>query len=342
MSHAVNDAIAALVRVIYLMDRGLLTAQKVRAFGRAADIVARLEADELEARVEAGTLTELDGIGPSTSEVITQAVRGEPVTRIEKLEAETAIEPGVGGAIRERLRGDCHSHTVWSDGGATVETMSRAAQALGHEYLVITDHSPRLTVAHGLSRERLLAQLDEIDDVNQRLAPFRVLRGMEVDIFEDGSLDMDDDVLARLDVVVASAHSKLSMDAGAMTRRFVVAIANPHVDVIGHCTGRKLVGRGRSQSRFDAEVVFAAAKQFDTAVEINCRPERLDPPRRLLRLAAEWEVPLTISTDAHAPGQLEWQAYGCARAAECGIDPERIMNTRSVDDLLEWTAAHAA
>jgi putative hydrolase len=210
--------------------------------------------------------------------------------------------------------------------------------ALGHDYLVVTDHSPRLTIAHGLNRERLLQQLDEIEVLNEQLAPFRILTGMEVDILEDGALDQDEDLLERLDVVVASVHSKLRMPAQDMTRRMVMAVASPHVDILGHCTGRKVVGSGRPQSQFDADIVFAACAQFGTAVEINCRPERQDPPEELLQLALDWDCRISIDTDAHAPGQLEWQAYGCDKAAKMGIEPDRIINTLPADDLLAWTA----
>jgi putative hydrolase len=218
--------------------------------------------------------------------------------------------------------------------------MAQAARALGHEYLVLTDHSARLTVAHGLSRDRLLRQLDVVAGLNRQLDPFRILTGMEVDILEDGSLDADDDVLERLEVVVGSVHSKLKMDAPAMTRRMVAAIASPHVDILGHCTGRLVSGK-RGESAFDADMVFAACAQTGTAVEINCRPERLDPPRRLLRLAAEWGCLFSIDTDAHAPGQLDWQPYGCARAQEAGLEPDRIVNTRDVGGLLDWAGSHA-
>ena len=125
-----------------------------------------------------------------------------------------------------------------------------------------------------------------------------------------------------------------------MTRRMVAAVASPHMDILGHCTGRIVVGRGRPESSFDAEMVFAAARQFDKAVEINCRPERLDPPKRLLRLAVEMGCKVSIDTDAHAPGQLEWQPYGCERAAECEVPAESIVNARPADDLLAWTASH--
>ncbi len=335
-------ALAGLTEAVRLMDRGLAPRQKVAAFTRAAQVIEGLEADEVAARVAASTLTELDGIGPSTSSVISDSVLRRPSAYLAKLEASSVVDPGVGGPIRELLKGDCHSHTLWSDGGATVEQMARAAMALGHEYLVVTDHSPRLTVAHGLSPERLASQLDEIAEVNARLAPFRILTGMEVDILVDGSLDLADELLARLDVVVASVHSKLSMAEAEMTRRMVMAVANPHVDILGHCTGRKVVGTGRAQSRFDADLVFAACAQFDTAVEINCRPERQDPPEELLALALEWGCWISIDTDAHAPGQLEWQPYGCDKAVRCGVDPARIVNTWEADELLSWTGSHAA
>ena len=234
----------------------------------------------------------------------------------------------------------CHPPTNWSAGAARLETMARTAIELGHEYMVLTDHSARLTVAHGLSRERLLQQIEVVDELNARLAPFRILQGIEVDIFEDGSLDCDDDLLARLDVVVASVHSKLRMERQPMTERMVLAVANPHVDILGHCTGRKVVGKGRPESTFDPEIVFMACKQFDTAVEINCRPERLDPPRRLLKMAVEFGCRFSIDSDAHAPGQLDWQPHGCDRAAECEVPFESIVNTMPADNLLEWAGSH--
>lgn len=343
------DPVAALERIVYLMDRDLAPSQKVRAFANAADVIRAMEPDEVAHLVKTGRITELDGIGASTGGVINEAVAGKVPARLTKLEAETVIEPGEGAELREALRGDCHSHSLWSDGGAPIDTMARTARELGHEYLVLTDHSPRLTIAHGLSPERLREQIAEVDALNTTYAeeaeagdaePFQVLTGMEVDILEDGSLDMDDDLLEQLDVVVASVHSKLSMERSYMTQRMVMAVANPHVDVLGHCTGRKVVGRGRKPSTFDAEIVFAACAQFDTAVEINCRPERQDPPEELLALALEWDCWISIDTDAHAPGQLEWQAYGCDKAARMGVEAERIVNTWTASELVEWAGSH--
>lgn len=340
----------ALERIAYLLDRHLADRRRSAAYLRAADVVRSLDAEELRGLVRAGRVTDLPGIGKSTGGVITDVLSGRQPPQLVELERTTVIEPGPGAELRAALRGDCHSHSTWSDGGASIGAMARAARALGHEYLVLTDHSPRLTVANGLNRDRLRAQRDEIDGVNAELAPFRVLQGLEVDIFEDGSLDMDDDVLAELDVVVASAHSKLRLDRDAMTRRLVAAVANPHTDILGHCTNRRLAGVGdgrleptgvsRQQSDFDAEVVFAACARFDTAVEINCRPERQDPPDELLALALEWGCTVSIGSDAHAPGQLEWVTYGCDRAARHGIDPDRIVNIRTADELLDWAAGH--
>mgnify|MGYP001375515063 CR=1 FL=1 len=331
----------ALDRVVYLLDRDLAEGRRVAAYAKARDWARDVGDDEVVRLHRAGELLEVPGIGKSTGQVISLAVDGGIHDHLDALEAETAIDPGEGEGVRAALRGDCHSHTTWSDGGASTEAMARTAMALGHEYLVVTDHSPRLTVAHGLNRERLLQQLDEIERLNEELAPFRILTGIEVDILPDGSLDQDADLLERLDVVVASVHSKLRMPEPEMTRRMVLAAASPHVDILGHCTGRKLVGGGRPQSQFDADIVFAACARFGTAVEINCRPERQDPPEELLALALEWDCRISIDTDAHAPGQLEWLAYGCDKAARLGIEPDRIVNTMEAEDLVAWTSTHA-
>jgi putative hydrolase len=243
--------------------------------------------------------------------------------------------------VRAALRGDLHLHSDWSDGGHTIEAMARHAAELGHEYLALTDHSPQLTVAKGLSPERLREQLEIVAGLNAELAPFRILTGIEVDILDDGSLDQEPELLAQLDVVVASVHSKLRMDAQPMTDRMVAALASPHVDILGHCTGRLIVGRGRPESTFDPDLVFAAAAHFDKAVEINSRPERLDPPMRLLQLVVDAGCKVSVDSDAHATWQLDWQPYGCHRAAEASVPIDRIVNTWPADDLLAWTASHA-
>ncbi len=219
--------------------------------------------------------------------------------------------------------------------------MAEAARDLGHDYMVLTDHSPRLTVANGLSAERLEQQLDDVARLNGELAPFRILTGIEVDILSDGSLDQDPALLARLDLVVGSVHSELRMDEKPMTRRLVTALADPHLDVLGHMTGRMVTGkRRRPPSAFDAEIVFAAAVRFDKAIEVNSRPERLDPPKRILRLAVEAGCRFSIDSDAHAPGQLAWLPFGCDRAAACGVPEASVVNAMDADGLLAWTATH--
>jgi putative hydrolase len=337
------DPAEALDRIGYLLEEKLEAPYKVRAFRNAASTVRREGEARIRELAAAGRLTELAGIGDKTAAVIGEAASGGVPAYLAKLEAERPDPADLPGAkMRALLRGDCHSHSDWSDGGSPIREMAEAAVALGHEYLVLTDHSPRLKVANGLDRDRLVRQLDVVAEVNEELAPFRLLTGQEVDILEDGTLDGEADLLGRLDVVVASVHSKLRMEAPAMTRRMCVALANPHVDILGHCTGRIVVGKGRPESEFDVDLVFEAARTFDKAVEINCRPERLDPPRRMLDVLVDAGVKVSIDTDAHAPGQLEWQPHGCARAEDAGVDPSLVVNTWSADDLLAWAASHSA
>ena len=333
----------ALERIAYLLELRGDPRYKVEAFRRATDVVAATPPAELAERARSGRLRELAGIGDTTARVITEAVAGGTPSYLERLEQDTAADDNsAGDEVRGWLRGDLHLHTKWSDGGAEIEAMARTAMDLGHQYLAITDHSPQLSVAHGLEPERLREQLDVIERLNEELAPFRILTGIEVDILGDGQLDQEEELLARLDVVVASVHSKLKMESRSMTTRMITAIANPHMDILGHCTGRLIKGRGRAESTFDAELVFAACRELDKAVEVNCRPERLDPPRRMLTMVDDMDVKVAIDTDAHARGQLAWHGYGCARVAETEIGPERIVNAWPLDDLLAWTAAHAA
>ncbi len=330
----------ALSLAIHYLDRELAPSPKVRAFQRALEVAEALGDAELAARAAAGTLTELDGVGPSTARVIAEAISGLDDGYLAELEQRSRVPVGAGGPVLERLRGDCHCHTTWSDGGAPLRAMAETAAALGHEWVAITDHSARLTVAHGLDEGRLSRQMEEIARLNSEMAPFKILTGMEVDILTDGSLDLSDELLAELDVVVASVHSKLRMPSAEMTPRMVAAVANPHTDILGHCTNRKVVGGGRPPSTFDADIVFAACAQFDKAVEINCRPERQDPPEELLSLAVEWGCKVTVDTDAHATGQLEWQAYGADKAVRCGVPTDDIVNAWPAEAVLAWTSAH--
>jgi putative hydrolase len=323
----------------------------VRAFRTAADVLAGRDDLDLLARNKG--LTSLKGVGETTAKVVLQSLAGDEPAYLRQLE-DTEGEPsseavkngvppipvltGAAADLRAALKGDCHSHSDWSDGGSPIEEMALTARDLGHRYLVLTDHSPRLTVANGLSADRLRRQLEVVAEINTRLAPFRILTGIEVDILDDGSLDQHEDLLASLDLVVASVHSKLKMPRAEMTERMLTAVANPHVDVLGHCTGRMVTGsRKRAESTFDSDAVFAACAEYDTAVEVNSRPERLDPPRRLLRDAVEAGCRFSLDTDAHAPGQLDWLPYGCSRAAECEVPAQRVINTWTAEQLLDWT-----
>jgi putative hydrolase len=336
------SAVDALTEIAFWLERSMAKSYRVEAFRKAAAAIGHLTPDEIAAQTRDGRLKRIKGIGDRTFGVVQQAVDGAvPDYLVELREQGSAPLVESGADLRAQLLGDLHSHSNWSDGGSPIEEMARAAHWRGRSYQVLTDHSPRLTIANGLSAERLAEQLDVIDTVNDGYDDFRLLSGIEVDIHDDGSLDQTDEMLERLDVVVASVHSKLRMESKAMTRRMMTAIADPHTNVLGHCTGRLVQGgRGqRPQSEFNAKAVFAACAEFDVAVEINSRPERQDPPDDLIALALDAGCLFSIDTDAHAPGQLDFLDYGAARAEAAGVPADRIITTWPLERLLEWSHA---
>ncbi|MFG6401097.1 PHP domain-containing protein [Microbacterium sp. P04] len=324
------DPIDALNEIAYLLERERSSRYKSKAFRTAADAIADLD----DAALRDPALRRRKGIGETTFAVISQAVQGRVPDYLAELRAKT--QAAADSELRGLLRGDLHSHSEWSDGLTPIELMVDAARGLGHEYLALTDHSPRLRVANGLSAERLREQLEVVRGFDHD--DFTLLSGIEVDILDEGALDQDDALLDELGVVVASAHSQLRMEKGPMTRRLVTALANPRVDVLGHVTGRLVEGaRGtRPPSTFDAGAVFEAAAAHGVAVEINSRPERQDPPDDLIAIALEAGCLFSIDSDAHAPGQLSLIDYGAARAERAGIPPERIVTTWPLDRLREW------
>lgn len=336
------DPVEALEEIAFLLERDRASSFKSKAFRRAADVIGEYSADDLAARVADGRLKRTKGIGDTTYTVIAEAVGGEVPSYLAELRVRSgpaAHDPGTG--LRSQLKGDLHSHTEWSDGTTRIEVMARAAKQAGLEYLVVSDHSPSLRVANGLSSERLLEQLQVIEGLNDRSGGIRLLTGIEVDILLDGALDQTPDMFDRLDVVVASVHSKLRMESREMTARMLRAIEHPSMNVLGHCTGRLVEGsRGtRPQSTFDARAVFAACAEHGVAVEINSRPERQDPPDELIQLALEAGCLFSIDSDAHAPGHFSFLDLGAARAEANGVPADRVITTWPADRLLEWAAA---
>lgn len=322
----------ALTEIATLLERERSSRYKSKAFRAAADAIEGLTDEQLR---DAATLRRRKGIGDSTFAVIQDALAGNVPGYLADLRERAGVQQK--SELRALLRGDLHAHSEWSDGLTSIDLMVDAARALGHEYLALTDHSPRLRVANGLSPERLREQLEVVAGMSGD--GFTLLSGIEVDILDAGELDQQPDLLDELDIVVASAHSKLRMERGPMTRRLAAAASNPRVDVLGHVTGRLVEGsRGtRPPSTFDARVVFQACADNGVAVEINSRPERQDPPDELLALALELGCLFSIDSDAHAPGQLSLIDYGAQRAERAGVPAERIVTTWPLDRLREWT-----
>lgn len=235
----------------------------------------------------------------------------------------------------DHLRSDLHMHTRWSDGAVAIAEMAEAAAARGLEFIAVTDHSQALTVANGLDRDRVLAQIDEVVAVNASTAAgegarrCRVLTGLEVDILDDGSLDMDDDVLDRLDWVVGSVHRNFGMSESAMTDRLLRAIRSGRISAIGHPTGRKI--GTRDGYGFDLDAILDACEIHNVALELNASPHRLDLDAELLGRVLERDVWITVNTDAHSPRELANAAHGVAMAQRAWVPRDRVLNTLSLD-----------
>ncbi|MEM7049641.1 MAG: DNA polymerase/3'-5' exonuclease PolX [Acidobacteriota bacterium] len=261
-----------------------------------------------------------------------------PELREDRGELRAAGAGGLPTPLRrEQLRGDLHMHSTWSDGKVTLEEMVIACKARGHQYMAIADHSPALAMVGGLNAERLRQQWREIEEIAERHPEIRILRALEVDILADGSLDMDDESLAQLDLVVASVHSHFDLPRDQQTKRLVTALEHPAVSILGHPLGRSIPKRGPID--IDVDALLETARDQRVAVEINCRPRRLDLPDIHLMRARELGVPIVINTDAHRPEHLDLLSYGIEQARRAWIEPEMVLNTLPVDELLARLAS---
>jgi putative hydrolase len=323
-----EEAAAYMAEIAYLL-RHKGDAHRARAFTRVATVLLR-DRPDLRALHAAGKLETIEGVGAGIARTLAELADTGTSSYLDKLREELKQAPAAAAPfelsplVEMGYRGDLHSHTDWSDGGASVVEMGLAARARGYEYLGITDHSPRITVVNGLGPERLAAQRRQIDDANRELEGITILQGIEVDIMEDGTLDLPDDTLAALDVVIASPHMKLRMERSAMTERMLCAVQHPHVDVIGHPTGRR--PGSRAGADYDFEAVFRQAAANGVVLEIDCDPARMDLSPELAALALECGCLLSLDSDAHAPDQLNYVDLGIWMARKAGVGTDRIVN----------------
>jgi putative hydrolase len=329
------DAIAAaqvLSEIGYLLRQKESERFRAKAFAAAAWSMVTSKPD-LGALQKANGLTTIEGVGPGIAKVLSGLIETGQSSYLERLRAETG-QPARDDESQidlSQYQGDVHSHTKWSDGHATMLEMAKGAQEVGYHYLGITDHSPRITVVHGLGAERLLEQSREMAEVQSQVTGVTLLQGIEVDILEDGTLDLPDAVLELLDIVIASPHVKLRQEPAAMTERMLRAVSNPHVDVIGHPTGRR--PGSRPGADYDFEAVFKEAARHGIALEIDTDPARMDLSPEMARLALECGCNFTLDADAHGPEQLAYVPMGAWMARRAGIPQDRILNFLDVDAL---------
>ena len=331
------DAIEAsqvLSEIGYLLRQDPEQRFRAKAFSAAAWSLA-LERPDLASLHKSNELTTIEGVGPGIAKVRTELMETGHSRYLDRLR-EQMKQPARDDESKldfDGYEGDIHSHSNWSDGKATMLEMARGAEAMGYRYLGVTDHSPRITVVHGLNAERLLAQSREMAEVQAQVPNVTLLQGIEVDILEDGALDLPDVVLELLDVVIASPHVKLRQEPAAMTERMLRAVSHPHVDVIGHPTGRR--PGSREGANYDFEAVFKEAARHQVALEIDCDPARMDLSPEMARLALELGCNFSLDADAHTPGEFAYVPMGLWMARRAGIPKERIINFLPLDQLTE-------
>jgi DNA polymerase (family X) len=256
----------------------------------------------------------------------------EPELRENRGEIEAARAGILPRLVRlEDIRGDLHSHTKLTDGRASLEEMAEAAKSRGYEYLAITEHSKRLAMTRGLDEKRLAEQINEIDKLNGRMTGFILLKGIEVDILEDGSLDLSDDILKELDVVVCSVHSKFNLQGHKQTERIIRAMDNKYFNILGHPSGR-LLGQ-RDPYDVDMERVMRAAKERGCFLEVSADPHRLDLTDIHCKKAKEFGAKVAVSTDAHSTGNLDFLRYGLGQTRRGWLEADDVINTRSLEEL---------
>ena len=257
----------------------------------------------------------------------------QPEMRENRGEIERALQHTLPKLIeRKAIRGDLHIHTDRSDGSASLKAMARAAQEMGYEYMAVTDHTKHLTVAHGQDERHLLEALDEIDTLNDKLDGFTILKSTEVDILEDGSLDLSDEMLKRLDLVVGAVHFKFNLSKKVQTRRIITAMQHPSLSILAHPTGRLI--NLRDPYELDMNAVIAAAKDLGVILELNAQPSRLDLNDLHCKMAKEAGVKIAISTDAHSTSDLQLMAYGIGQARRGWLEPEDVVNTLPLKELI--------
>lgn len=258
-----------------------------------------------------------------------------PELREGQGEVQAALEGWLPQSVELKdIKGDLHLHTRWSDGINSIEEMVQKGKSLGYQYLAVCDHSRSLKIAKGMSIEVLEEQIKVIDDLNSTLTGFHILKGIEVDILKDGQLDYPDEILARLDLVVASIHTGFRASAKELTKRVVTAMRNPHVNIIAHPTGRLI--QWRQPYPIEIERVIEVAAETKTVLEINATPDRLDLSARYLKICKAAGVKIAVNSDAHSCEQMDYMDYGVGMARRGWLETADLINTYSLDQLLAF------